>query len=344
MQSTSDKPILVTGASGYIASHLIKLLLEKGYKVRGTVRSLADKSKYDFLYNLVPEKKDNLEFFEADLTNKASWQKAVEGCEYIFHVASPFPAGAPKHEDELIIPAVEGTLNVLEAALDKEAKKVVITSSFAAISFGNESKKVLTDDDWSDEVKCPAYPKSKVRAEKAAWEFYEKNKDKIQVTVLNPTGVFGPILTKQPQSTAALLSEFMNGTYPGIPDFKFGVVDVRDLAQAHFNAMFDEKTTGKRYLTSAKLSSIEEICDILKREFGKYGYNIPDKHLTYQEFMDSGHPAAGAHGPFIGRSMSFDNQRSIRELNLNYLSTEQTIIDMAYSLIKYGMIPDKTKA
>ena len=127
MESNKNIPVLVTGASGYIASHLIKILLERGHKVRGTVRSLSNRSKYEFLYRLAPEKNDNLTLVEADLTDRASWPAAVEGCEYIFHIASPIPPYVPKDENELIGPAVAGTVNVLEAAAEKGAKKVVVT-------------------------------------------------------------------------------------------------------------------------------------------------------------------------------------------------------------------------
>jgi dihydroflavonol-4-reductase len=161
MQPKTTAPILVTGASGYLASHLIKLLLEKGYKVRGTVRSLANKAKYQFLYDLVPEKNDNLELAEANLSEKACWLTAVKGYEYVLHVASPVPPYVPKDEMELIGPAVAGAENVLEAALAKNIKKVVMTSSCQAIYFGNEGKTV-TEEDWSVEEKCPAYPKSKL--------------------------------------------------------------------------------------------------------------------------------------------------------------------------------------
>lgn len=135
-----ESPILVTGASGYIASYCIKYLLERNLKVRGTVRSLNNKQKYEFLYKLCPEKNANLELFEADLTSREKWLEATKGCEYVLHIASPIPPGIPKHEDEIIIPAVEGTKNVLEASLANKVKKVVVTSSCLALFFGNEEK------------------------------------------------------------------------------------------------------------------------------------------------------------------------------------------------------------
>jgi len=156
-------------------------LLEQGHQVRGTVRSLANKDKYQFLYDLVPEKKDNLTFVEAELQNVDSWTKAVDGCTHILHVASPIPPYLPKDENEVIKPAVEGTLNVMNAALEKGVKKIIVTSSCLTLLFGNEGQ-LLSEEHWADPNKCPAaYPKSKILAEKAAWDLYEKNKDKLSL-------------------------------------------------------------------------------------------------------------------------------------------------------------------
>ena len=178
MEFDKSKPFLVTGANGYLASHLIKSLLKRGYKVRGTVRSLAKKERYEYLTNLDAEHKNNLDFVEADLSDEKSWEKAVQGIDYIFHVASPIPPYVPEDENEIIIPAVNGTKFVLQAAINAGVKKVVVTSSTLAVWFGNQDK-VVDETMWSDTNKCSHYPKSKTLAEKASWEFYEKNKDKI---------------------------------------------------------------------------------------------------------------------------------------------------------------------
>jgi nucleoside-diphosphate-sugar epimerase len=340
MEFNKDIPVLVTGATGYIASHLIKILLERGHKVRGTVRSLSNKSKYEFLYRLAPEKNDNLTLIEADLTDRASWSAAVEGVEYIFHVASPIPPYVPKDEMELIGPAVEGTVNVLEAAVEKGAKKVIVTSSCLSIFVGNEQK-VCTEEDWSDEANCPAYPKSKVKAEKAAWDFYEKNKDKIEITVVNPIMVLGPVFTEHKNSSEVLLAEIMKGTYPGIFPFRFGIVDVRDAAEGHYKAMFTKDTAGKRYALSAGSWSMEQVITCLKDEFGKSGYEINDKHVTAEEVKASGNAVAQRQVPMIGKDIRVNNERSVKELGMKYFEIRQTVVDMANSLIKHGVIQKK---
>ncbi len=341
MQPNTDTPILVTGASGYVASHIIKLLLERGFKVRGSVRSLSNTAKYQFLYDLVPENKHNLTLVEAELTNKESWLKAVEGCQYVFHVASPIPPGVPKNEDELIIPAVQGTLNVLEAAVEKGVKKVVVTSSCMCVTLGQPSGKINTEEDWAVEEACPAYPKSKVRAEKAAWEFYEKNKDKIEIATVLPYLVYGPIYTKHGNSSETMIAEIMRGNYPGFMDVKLSVVDVRDVAEAHFNAMFKEGTNGKRYICAGSLASVEDIFKHLAEELDQYGYKINNKFVTAEDIVASGNAVAQRMIPLIGKSMVVSNGKSKTELGMNYRPLKQTVKEMAHSIIKQGLVENK---
>ena len=340
MQPNTDSPVLVTGASGYIASHLIKILLERGFKVRGSVRSVSNQAKYQFLYDLVPEKKDNLTLVEAELTDKESWLKAVEGCQYIFHVASPIPPSVPKDETELIIPAVEGTLNVLEAAVQKGVKKVVVTSSCLTVMIGQPDGKLNNEEDWSSE-ECPAYPKSKIKAEKAAWKFYEENKGRIEVTTVLPSLVFGPIYTKHGNSSETLIAEIIRGNYPGVLDISFAIVDVRDVAEAHFNAMFKEGTNGKRYIASGALVPFEDVFKSLKGDLEQYGYKINDKHVTAEEVVASGNPVAQRSVNLIGKKMLVNNERSKTELGMKYIPIDQTVKEMAHSLIKQGVVENK---
>lgn len=309
-------------ASGYAASHII--------------------NKYQFLYSLVPDKNDNLELVEANLSEKSCWLSAVKGCEYVFHVASPIPPYVPKDEMELIGPTVAGTVNVLEAAVSEGVKKIVVTSSTVAISVGNEER-LLSEADWSDENKCGAYPKSKVKAEKAAWEFYERNKDKIEMTVVNPALILGPIFTKHGNSSETLVVDILSGAFPGVMNFKVGLVDLRDVAEAHYKAMFNEETNGKRYICSCRLVSLEEIITVLKQEFGKYGYQIQDKHVTAEEVIASGYQVAQRQLGMIGKDIKLTNEKSVQELNVKYRPCEETVVDMAYSLIKQGLVVDKTK-
>jgi dihydroflavonol-4-reductase len=336
--------ILVTGASGYIASHCIKILLDQGFNVRGTVRSLARKEKYQFLYEVSPNSATQLTLVEAELENVESWRKAVEGCQYVLHVASPIPPYVPKDENEIIKPAVEGTINVLNASLESGVKKVVVTSSCLTLFFGNDGK-CVSEEDWSDTNKCSHYPKSKVLAERAAWEFYEKNKEKIQITTVLPSLVLGPSFTVHGNTSEGLMKEIMNNTYPGIPtpDVNYSIVDVRDVAQGHVNALFNENSNGKRYILSGSNVTNEGIVNIFNDEFGKYGYVFPSKKVTAEDIKASGHPLAQRIIPMLGKNFQLTNERSIKELNMTYRTTQQSVIDMGLSLIKLGLVEDKTK-
>jgi len=337
--SSKSNSILVTGASGYIASHLIKILLENDFKVRGTVRSLSNKEKYNFLFSLAPSKKDNLTLIEADLTNKASWLSAVDGCDYVFHLASPIPVSAPKDEMELIGPAVEGTLNVLEASV---VRKVVITSSVAAIGTGHQG--LITEELWSKEEMCPPYPKSKVRAEKAAWEFYEQNKGKLELVVINPCLVLGPMFIQHKNTSESLLSEIIKGNIPGVPDSSMLFVDVRDVADAHFKAMWKEEANGKRYIIAPEPTTMPEMVKVLNKEFKSKGFDIPEKIVSVEEFKTSGSPI-GPRLAMIGgrRNITISNRRGVEELKMKYHSHESTLVDMGNSLINLGIVSSKNE-
>jgi nucleoside-diphosphate-sugar epimerase len=344
MDSSNSGIVLVTGASGYVASHCIKILLEQGHKVRGSVRSLANKHKYKFLYELVPEKNENLTLVEADLQDENSWVNAVDGCTYVLHVASPIPPYVPKDENEVIKPAVDGTVNVMNAAMAKGVKRIIVTSSCLTLLFGNEGQ-LLTEEHWADPNKCPAaYPKSKILAEKAAWDLWEKNKDKIEFATVLPSLVFGPVFTKHSNSSETLMAEMMKNTYPGIPDpdCNYAVVDVRDAAEAHVKALFSKEANGKRYIAAGENLTTEGLINILKGEYEKHGYSFPSKKVTAQEIKESGNPVAQRALMAMGKVMKLNNERSIKDLGMKYHKVEDTVLDMAKSLFKQGIIEDKT--
>jgi len=339
----SQSPIFVSGATGYLAAHIIKLLLEQGHKVRGSVRSLLNTAKSQFLYDLVPEKKANLELVEAELTDSKSWISALSGCEYVLHVASPIPPYVPKDENEIIKPAVEGTLNVLNAALVNKCKKVVVTSSGLSIAAGNNGK-LCTEDDWADLTKISHYPKSKVLAEKAAWEFYEAHKGEIQMTVVNPSLILGPGLSVHGNASEILVAELLNGNFPAIPDYAIGfkIVDVRDAAIGEIKALFTEGTNGKRImLTSDGNLFFTDLVRILKEEFGKFGYKLPEKVASKEEIMQSGNAVAirtVGYGPMM---MEISNERSVKELGMKYREWKETLLEMGYAMIKNGVVANK---
>ena len=338
----SDKPILVTGATGFVASHVIRLLLEKGYKVRGTVRSLANKDKNAFLYNLVPEKNENLELVEADLLKTATWPAAVAGVDYVMHVASPFPSSTPKDENELIRPAVDGTTNVLQAAIDSGVKKVVLTSSIAAVMFGNEGK-VTGPDDWSVEEKCTAYPKSKTKAERAAWDLWKKSEGKIELATVNPGFILGPVYTSGGGTSEEIIRDFLKGKVPFVPKVMTALVDVRDVAECHLKAMINPNSNGKRYICVSDSLWFLQMAGILREEFGKYGYSLPKSAagnwlIKFGGIFDK---RLKSIVPELGVERRMDVSLSKDELGLIYRSPKETLVDMGNSLIKLGIVPDK---
>jgi dihydroflavonol-4-reductase len=226
--------VLVTGGSGFIGSHAILQLLAAGHQVCTTVRSLVRETAVrTMLRTGGADPGDSLAFFATDLTADAGWSAAVAGCDFVLHVASPFPAGAPRSDAELIVPARDGTLRVLRAARDAGVRRVVLTSSFAAIGYGHANLgRPFNETDWTDPARAAsAYVKSKTIAERAAWDFIAREGGGMELAVINPVAVMGPVLGPDYSSSIALIQQLLRGALPGLPQLWFGIVDVRDVAR-----------------------------------------------------------------------------------------------------------------
>lgn len=314
---------LVTGASGYIATHVIQQLLSAGnYSVRGTVRSLQNEEKVKGLKELVPDAKYPLDLCEADLEKKESWPTAVQGCSHVFHIASPFPSGVPKHADDLIRPAVQGTMNVLSACAESgSVRKVVLTSSIAAISCGlcghpNRSDYTYSEEDWSPETGCLPYERSKLLAERAAWDFVKALPDakKFDLVVVNPAFVQGPVLTRSPCTSIDIVKRLLTGDIPGSFNINFCIIDVRDVAQAHIVAMEKPECSGNRYiLASGTALNFHEIIRILAEEFEHQGYKIGKRKIPkfvawFGSFFSNELKMVL---PMIGKNVKFDTTKMI---------------------------------
>jgi len=337
-----SRPILVTGGTGYVASHIILALLKEGYRVRTTVRSVKDEKKYSHLFSLTPNAKECIEIVEADLHNKNSWLAATKGCDFVIHTASPFPPTLPKDENEVIKPAVDGTLNVLNACLANNVRKVVLTSSIAAVIIGNENT-YCTEDDWSIAKVCAPYEKSKLLAEQAAWEFYKTNKGKIELTVICPGLLWGPILHKNNFTSGDIVQLIMKGQLPAIPNISFPIADVRDAALAHVRAIQRPETNGRRYIIVSECFSAASTVSALRREFAKYGYRFP--RFRVGKFLAS---MAAIYNPMfklfiasIDQSYDISNKRSKDELGLNYILPEKSVVEMVHSMLDFKLLPDK---
>lgn len=241
--------ILITGASGFIASHCIIEMLNHGYDVRGTLRNAARGDDIKSILASHTDRTDALEFVSADLMDEASWVTAAEGCDGILHIASPVPVVQPANEDEVIIPAKTGTMNVLKAAKANGIKRVVVTSSTAAVMSGTRDAGTFTGDDWTDLSRddLSPYIKSKTIAEQAAWAFVKENPE-LELVTVNPALVLGPALEADYGSSLEALYLLMSGAYPILPKLGFEIVDVRDVAALHRLAFETPEAAGKRYL------------------------------------------------------------------------------------------------
>ena len=258
--------VLISGASGFIAGHCILEMLSHGYEVRGTLRDAARGETIKAILANHTDRIDALEFVSADLMDEPSWVAAARGCDSILHVASPVPVVQPEDEDEVIIPARTGTLNVLKAATANRIKRVVLTSSVAAVMSGNRDSGAFTDQDWTDlsRTDLSPYVKSKTVAEKAAWEYAKENE--LELVAINPALVLGPALEADYGSSLEALYLLMTGAYPILPKLGFEIVDVRDVAVLHRLALETPEAAGKRYMCANGFRWFVDIAKTVKAE------------------------------------------------------------------------------
>jgi len=343
--------ILVTGGSGFIAGHCILQLLSAGYEVRTTVRNLSREPEVrGVLAGAGAEGLDRLSFAVADLERDAGWREAAEGCEHVLHVASPFPATVPKNADELIIPARDGALRVLKAARAANVRRAVLTSSFAAIGYGHPPQTAPFDEtSWTD-VNSPdvmPYAKSKTIAERAAWDYVAKEGAGLELAVVNPVGVFGPVLGPDVSTSILVVQRLMDGSIPGCPRMFFGVVDVRDVADLHLRAMTDPKARGERFLaTVGDFMTFREIALALKARLGPAARRVPTRELPNwllqaASFFD---PAIKQILPELGKPRNATGEKARRVLGWRPRSREDALAATAESLLKHGLLKEKRAA
>jgi len=341
--------ILVTGGTGYIASWVIKKLLDQGYDVNTTVRDLSNKEKSAHLTQMAAAAETNLTFFEADLTQKNSFDEAVKGCDAVIHTASPFfIQGIKDAQKQLIKPAVEGTANVLESVNREETvKKVVITSSVAAI-FGdgeeikNKDNATFDENDWNNtsNEKHQAYSYSKTAAEREAWRIFAEQ-DRWKLAVINPGFVLGPSITTRQDSTSIdFIRSLLNGKFKqGVPELYFGVADVRDVAEAHVIAATQSQPHGRHIIVSEALSALD-IAEKAKQSAGE-GYHIPDKTVPKPMLYLAG-PFMGFSWKYISKNigipLQFDNSKAKKDLGLEFRKADETIHDQIQQLINDDLI------
>uniref|UniRef100_A0A914D8C6 NAD-dependent epimerase/dehydratase domain-containing protein n=1 Tax=Acrobeloides nanus TaxID=290746 RepID=A0A914D8C6_9BILA len=344
MANVKNSKILINGATGYVGAHCVKQALLDGYKVRAAVRSVKNEQKLKPLKDLA-HASERLEFVEADLLKPDTWESAVIGCDYVFHVASPLPLN---WGDETIIEtAVKGTLNVLTACADcPTIKKVVITGAGASVSWGNDSTKTFNEEDWADLNVSPAYVKSKVLAERQAWSFVENfsaGKNNFALTVLLPCFILGPTLTNEEASSVTTIKRLLTHDVPGVPKIQFPIIDVRDVGKANLLAITNRSSDGQRILLSSKSLWFREMAKVVENEFHKFGYCVPTREIPYPilyiySFFDG---QVKEFLPLVGHEQKLDNSKAKQILEMDFIQPEKSLIDMGHSLISRGIVPAK---
>ena len=291
------------------------------------------------LIELVPDAKYPLRLVEADLSKPDTWAKAVDRCTYVLHVASPFIVNVTD-EAAIIRTAVEGTINVLQACADAGTiKRVVVTSSIAAVSCGmlgspnNPPDYIYTEKDWSPEAGCPPYEKSKLKAELAAWDFVKKLDDskRFELAVVNPAYVQGPLLSASSgEGSKEICDRLLNKKMPALPDLSFPIVDVRDVAATHIAAMEKSEAAGNRHILTNRTIHITEFAKILRDEFQPQGYTIPSEELPKSiEIPEL--------KPMLGKVVQYNNERMVKVLGIQPRPVKDSLIDTCYSLIDFGL-------
>jgi dihydroflavonol-4-reductase len=343
-EHTKQATVLVTGGSGFIGAHSILQLLQAGYQVRTTVRSLGREADVRAMLKAGgAEPGEALTFFAADLNADTGWAEAVAGCDYVLHVASPFPATQPKDEDELIRPAREGALRVLRAARDAGVKRVVLTSSFAAVAYGQPSSdKPYTEENWTNlNGNVSAYVKSKTLAERAAWDFIAKEGGSLELSVVNPVGVAGPLLGADFSSSIQLLQRLMKGDIPRSPRVYFNLVDVRDVASLHLLAMTHPAAKGERFLaTVGDCLSVQQVADILRKRLGDAAQKVPSAELKDWMVKLFGliNPTVRETVPNLGIVRKASNEKARRLLGWSPRTNEDAVVATGESLVKLGLV------
>lgn len=333
--------VLVTGASGFIATHCILALLEKGYSVRGTVRDLARAPALKTLLAKHDARAAGVSLLRADLTSDDGWAQALEGCRYVLHVASPNPLLEPKDKNALVAPAREGALRVLRAAKAAGVQRVVLTSSIVAITgIRHAGAHTYTEADWTDAdaAEATAYTRSKTLAERAAWDYVNGEGRGLELASVNPALVLGPVLEKDFGTSAELVHQILARKVPGFPRLGFSIVDVRDVASLHLLAMTSPAANAERFIATQSFLWMEEVGAILREAFPDRRIpkaNVPDFAVRLMSIVN---PPVKRVLPELGRRRDLSWEKAERLLGWKPRSAKDAILATAKSMIELGIV------
>ena len=335
--------VLVTGGTGYIAGEVIDQLLARGWAIRTTVRNKARSEAR--LHGRWPAAGERLEVFEADLMSDEGWAEANAGCTHVAHVASPFPVGVPRDENDLVVPAREGTLRALRFAHAAGIGHFVQTSSSAAIAYGHPASKQAFDErDWTD-VDAPGiqpYIKSKTVAERAARDWVAANAPDMAFCSVNPVAVLGPVANDDLSASIEFVRRFLTGEIPAIPRIGFSVVDVRDVASLHVLALEAAPDTirGERFACAAEFMWMEDMARVLRENMGADAKKVPSRKMPtpilklMAMFSSDIRQISGE----VGKKKVVSGQHAKDLLGWTTLPAEQTVLDTGRSLIAQGIV------
>jgi nucleoside-diphosphate-sugar epimerase len=342
MAEGDGKTVLVTGGSGYLAGWCIIGLLQRGYRVRTTVRNPArERDVHDAVSSQV-DSPHHLTVHSADLTSDDHWANVIAGCDYVLHVASPFPAKQPKDPDELIVPAREGTLRVLRTALDSGVKRVVVTSSIAAVRLAEGAEaRTLTEEDWTDpdDTSLTPYVRSKTIAEQAAWELVKERGEEDRLAVVNPGAIIGPALNDDLSYSLEAVERLLKGM-PGMPRLGFSFVDVRDVADLEIRAMTAPEAGGQRFIAVTKFLWMAETGEILRDRMGDAASKVPTR--TIPDFVVRGMALfdGGIRSVVsgLGKKSELSSEKARTTLGWSPRPIEDTIVETGESLVQHGVV------
>src|ERR671937_1277243 len=341
MVESPSPTVLVTGGSGFLGGWCVIELLRRGHTVRTTVRSLSREPQVRATVGSEVDAGDRLAVLPADLTSDEDWPEAVAGCEYVLHVASPFPPNQPKDPDELIVPAREGTLRVLRASLNAGVKRVVVTSSVAAIRFSERAgARLLDEGDWTD-ADSPGltpYVRSKTIAERAAWDLVRERGEEDRLSVVNPGAIIGPVLHDDLSYSLQAVQRLLAGM-PGVPRLGFSLVDVRDVADLELKAMNAPEARGERFIAVTEFLWMAEIGEVLRERLGKKASKVPTRMVPnlLVRGMALFNPGFRSVVGGLGKRIELKSAKARASLGWTPRPIEDSIAETGESLIHHGV-------